>query len=63
MCVDVGKVYICVFDVGKEYVCVVRLHNAIASETKLAQVSSGWNNGCGLQQLVCIERFNLVISV
>lgn len=23
---------------GKEYVCVVRLHDAIASETKLAQV-------------------------
>lgn len=25
---------------GKEYVCVLRLHDAIASETKLAQVSS-----------------------
>ena len=31
-----------VYLLGKEYVCVVRLHDAIASETKLAQVSVIW---------------------
>ena len=29
--------YICI-SVGKEYVCIVRLHDALPSEAKLAQV-------------------------
>ena len=43
---------------GKEYVCVLRLHDAIASEAKLAQVSQageegkGWGRECPSDDLV-----------
>ena len=35
---------------GKEYVCVLRLHDTIASEAKLAQVSWAGAVGGGVSQ-------------
>ena len=41
VCVSVNVDFVSFSCAGKEYVCVVRLHDAIASELKLASVSTG----------------------
>lgn len=40
-CLSVNVDFVSFSCAGKEYVCVVRLHDAIASELKLASVSTG----------------------